>query len=122
MKNTLLICDDDEDILELCRTILEKDFRVVTTNNTENIQELIKAYNPNLVLMDLWIPQIGGDNATLILKQNKTTSNIPIVLFSANEEIESICKKVNADGFIKKPFSVKNMKEYIHEKINTSLN
>lgn len=115
MKKTLLICDDDEDILELCRVILSQDFQVVTINNTKSILDTIERSQPSLILMDLWIPPNGGAKMTATLKKHDISKRIPLILFSANDEIEKICTTVKADGYIKKPFSVKKMKTYINE-------
>ncbi|MBL3658351.1 response regulator [Fulvivirga sediminis] len=113
MKKTVLICDDDKDILELCTFILNKDYNVKTSPHVMNIVELVTELNPDLILMDLWIPDIGGEQAVNLLRKEGSTQSVPVVLFSANDEIERIAEKVKADGVIRKPFSVKNLKDYI---------
>ncbi len=65
--------------------------------------------------MDLWIPEIGGEKAIAIAKQNEKTKNIPVLIFSANADIKDICKKVNADGYIEKPFTVNILIETIQK-------
>ena len=67
--------------------------------------------------MDLWIPEIGGENAINLVKNNKDTQHIPIILFSANAEIENVCKRTNANGFIKKPFELDEFRETIKRHI-----
>ena len=67
--------------------------------------------------MDLWIPEIGGEKAIDIVKKNPVTQHIPMLIFSANAEIEAICKRVNANGFIEKPFDIIRFKETIQEKM-----
>ena len=110
MKKNILIYDDDEEILLLCRAILEQcDFEVRTLSRCENILHDIQSFQPHLILMDLWIPDIGGEKALTIAKQNDTTRNIPIILFSANDNIKQISKKVNADGYIEKPFDISTL-------------
>ena len=56
--------------------------------------------------MDLWIPKIGGENAISLMRDDTSTSHIPIILFSANEDIEKISTKVKANGYLKKPFDI----------------
>ena len=63
--------------------------------------------------MDLWIPEIGGEKAIEIIKQNEATKNIQVLIFSANADIKDICKKVNADGYVEKPFTVNTFIETI---------
>ncbi len=110
MKNKILIYDDDEEILLLCKAILSKfDFVVETLSRCENILNDVEAILPHLILMDLWIPEIGGEKAIEILKQDENTKQTPVLLFSANADIKDICKKVNADGYIEKPFTINTL-------------
>src|SRR5437762_149149 len=100
MKKKVLICDDDVEILEVCSLILrKKDFDVHTLTNCESIFILLKDFKPDVILMDLWIPEMGGEAATVKLKSESHTKQLPVVLFSAHNELESICHKINADGF-----------------------
>ncbi|ELR71282.1 Chemotaxis regulator - transmits chemoreceptor signals to flagelllar motor components CheY [Fulvivirga imtechensis AK7] len=119
MKKTILICDDDKDILELCTFILIKNYHIKTAPEISSARHLIAEQQPDLVLMDLWIPKIGGEAALSELKKSPDTASIPIILFSANEKIKTIASDLNADGYIKKPFSVQYLKSYISEKIGS---
>lgn len=114
MKKNILIYDDDEEILLLCKAILGKfGFVVETLSRCENILNDIKSLQPNLILMDLWIPEIGGEKAIELMKQNESTKQTPVLIFSANADIKEICKKVNADGYVEKPFTVSTFIETI---------
>ncbi|MEO5946345.1 MAG: response regulator [Chitinophagaceae bacterium] len=107
MKKVILIYDDDEEILLLCRAILSKyDYAVETLSKCENIISDIESLQPDLILMDLWIPLIGGEKAIEIVKQNQSTKQTPVLLFSANADIKDISKKVKADGYVEKPFAI----------------
>ena len=108
MKKNILIYDDDAEILFLCKTILQKyDFTVETLSRCDNIIHDIDRVNPSFILMDLWIPEIGGEKAVKLLKENEAAKHIPVFLFSANTDIKEICQKVNANGYIEKPFDLK---------------
>ena len=114
MKKNILIYDDDEEILLLVKAILGRfGFVVETLSRCENILNDIKSIQPHLILMDLWIPDIGGEKAIQIMKQNEATKNIPVLIFSANADIKDICKKVNADGYIEKPFAINTFIETV---------
>jgi len=116
MKRRILICDDDEDILAVCKTILEKnDFQVSTSLNCESIFNKMSVINPDLILMDLWIPEMGGEKATLKLRANEETKHIPVILFSANQEVEQMVNKLNASDFIVKPFDIKKLVAIINK-------
>jgi len=107
MKKKILIYDDDEEILLLCNAILVRfGYVVETLSRCENVLDDIKLIQPHLILMDLWIPDIGGEKATAIVKQNEATKNIPVLIFSANADIREISKKVNANSYVEKPFTI----------------
>ena len=110
MKKCILTYDDDQEILFVCKAILEKgNYRVVTKALCDNIIEDLSAEKPDLVLMDLWIPEMGGEKAISLMKHDPDTQNIPVILFSANDEIEEISKRSNADNYFKKPFGIADL-------------
>ena len=114
MKKNILIYDDDEEILLLCKAILSKyDFVVDTLSKCENVLSDIQTFKPDVILMDLWIPLIGGEKAIEIIKKNEATKNIPVLIFSANADIKEIYKEVNAEGYVEKPFAISNFIETI---------
>ncbi|MEO6290739.1 MAG: response regulator [Ginsengibacter sp.] len=110
MKKCVLIFDDDPEILMVSKIILEQqDYRVETRVCCDDIIEDIAAVNPSMILMDLRIPKIGGEQATRLAKSEKATKDIPIIIFSANTEIQQVCERANANGFLKKPFKVSDL-------------
>lgn len=114
MKKCVLIYEDDLDIMQLCKIILTaSDYRVETRRTCENIIADVKEVNPNIILMDLWIPEIGGEQAIMLIKQEESLKDIPIVIFSANEELDAICTRINASGYLKKPFDIMDLKNII---------
>lgn len=116
MTKRILIYDDDAEILLLCKAILSKHgFDVITLGKCENIISDIENYEPGLILMDLWIPDIGGEKAIAIAKENPAAGTYPpILIFSANADIKNICEKVKADGYVEKPFSITGLVETIN--------
>ena len=109
----VLIYDDDPEILFLCRAILKNSYRVETLERCDNVIKDVESLQPDIIFMDLWIADIGGAKATELIKQNTSTANIPIILFSANADIKEITKNTNADGFLAKPFDISLLKETI---------
>jgi DNA-binding NtrC family response regulator len=119
MKKCILIYDDDPEILAVCKIILEKyNYRVETRAFCDNIIEDISDVKPDLILMDLWIPTIGGERAITLMKNNSTTRHISIILFSANVEIEIIAKRASANGSLKKPFDILALVEIVENTIS----
>ena len=114
----ILIYEDDQEIVLLCKTILIKNhYRVESFSSCENVLSDLEKIKPDLILMDLWIPEIGGEKAIIKIKENPTSHQIPVILFSANSDIEEICKKINADGYIQKPFDIHTFLETIKQHI-----
>ncbi len=116
---SILICDDDVAILEVTRTILElSGYTVHTKENTNDIIETVVNLNPDLIIMDLWIPEVGGEETTLILKNDDRTRHIPIILFSANNDIERIASKTDAEDYIKKPYEIQELEEKVRANLD----
>lgn len=116
MQKCILIYDDDLETLNVCKVILKtKNYRVETLAFCENIIDDIKSFKPDVILMDLWIPRIGGENAILLMKENASIGHIPVILFSANDDIEKISSKVKASGYLKKPFDISKFMQTIEQ-------
>ncbi|HSV10650.1 MAG TPA: response regulator [Hanamia sp.] len=119
MQKCILIYDDDLEILTVCKVILDhENYRVETIATCENIIHDINTVKPDIILMDLWIPKIGGENAIKLMHEHEETKDIPVILFSANDEIEKVSKRINANGFLRKPFDILQLKETIENQIS----
>jgi len=117
-EKTILIYDDENEILKVSRMILQDEYRQVETCiSAENLFDDIERVNPDIILMDLWMPMISGEDAIDLLRNNEKTNHIPVVVFSAVNEIEKISKKINATALLKKPFSVDELKETVQKYI-----
>lgn len=122
MKKCVLIYDDDHDILSACKIILSQhNYRVETRTLNTDIIDDIGRLKPDVILMDLWIPELGGEMAVDLVKNNKAAKHIPIILFSANTEIDEISKRTKADGFLKKPFEIAAMLHVLKAKISDGI-
>lgn len=118
MSKRVLICDDDPDILEVTKTILQlRGYDVQTMITTEGLMEKIDSFRPDLVLMDLWIPETGGEKATKDIKGNNQTKHIPVIIFSANNDIDKVAKSSGAEGYLRKPFEISQLEEVIAKNI-----
>lgn len=121
LEKRIIIYDDNIEILTMCQMFFKKfHYQVKTMARCENVINDVKSFKPDLILMDLWIPEIGGEKAVELLKKNSMTSYIPVLLFSANSDIVEICKRINADGCISKPFNLKEFKNTIDNHIRLS--
>jgi DNA-binding NtrC family response regulator len=118
---SILIFDDDEDILELCSIILkDKGYHAVSESNSRQVVEKVLEISPDVILMDNWIPGVGGVKAIQLLKENSDTAKIPVILFSANNNIEEIAADAKADYFLKKPFDIGTLSTLVNKAISDS--
>ncbi|HET6242979.1 MAG: response regulator [Bacteroidetes bacterium] len=115
MKKCILICDDDIDILEVTKIVLQKSFKVETLTHCNDIFKNYEKYKPDLILMDLWIPDMGGEAITRLLKSSSKTKKTPVIIFSANNDIEKVSFNAGADGFLRKPFDIKTLNQAIND-------
>lgn len=121
MDKRVMVIDDDESIREVVTLILENSgFEVVSYSDCNDIVEKVKKDKPCIVLMDLWVPDMGGEFATKTLKANAELSGIPVILFSANNDISKAAQKAGADGHIQKPFDMQEFQDTITRFIHRS--
>lgn len=114
MNKKILVCDDDEGILELLLLILEDGgFTVIAERNSLNIYKLIDREQPDLILLDMWMPILSGDQILKNLKKNEETAAIPVIIISASTEGKKIATAAGADDFIAKPFDVDDLLERV---------
>jgi two-component system, OmpR family, alkaline phosphatase synthesis response regulator PhoP len=109
-KETILIVDDEEDILELVRYNLSKEgYHVLCAATGEIGLSLAKTKLPDLIVLDLMLPGIDGLEVCKTLKANSKTSHIPILMLTAKGEDSDIVTglEVGADDYVAKPFSPK---------------
>lgn len=116
MKKCILIFDDDPEILMVCKIILEqKNYLVQTRSFCDDILKDCNEVNPDIILMDLWIPSMGGEQAISLMKNNNKTGHIPVILFSANADINAIANRTNANGLLKKPFEISDLLDIVEK-------
>src|ERR1700753_1490334 len=107
MKKRIMIFDDDSDILEVCSIVLKTSgFEVITQNSCADILKKVEAAAPDVILMDNKIPPTGGIGASKWLKGSTGLRHIPIVFFSANQDVARLAEEAGADYFIEKPFDL----------------
>ena len=114
----ILVIDDDKPTLEIVKIILDNEGYVVETiSDWCAVFEKIKEYKPDLIILDIFISGADGRVICKELKKSKTTTKIPVILFSATNRLEAYTKDSNAKGYLKKPFEtvelVNIVKKYV---------
>src|SRR5690606_26232755 len=112
MRNRILILDDDEDILYFCSVVFEGlNFEVISSPHSKDIITQVEQAAPDIVLIDNWIPGLGGVKATQILKNTPHLKNIPVILFSASSNLPSLAEEAGANNYLKKPFDLSELED-----------
>jgi two-component system phosphate regulon response regulator PhoB len=105
---TILVIEAERDLVDLVSFNLEKEgYRVMTAMDGASGLETARSSLPDLVLLDLMLPDITGIEICRILKRSEKTSRIPIIMLTAKcEEIDRVVGfEVGADDYVAKPFS-----------------
>ncbi|MES2850268.1 MAG: response regulator [Bacteroidota bacterium] len=101
----IFIADDDSDILEVLKIMLQiKGYEVEATSNA-NENFISNAAKADLVILDLWMSGIDGRTVCKALRAAEQTKHIPIIFMSANSSLKEIAKEYNVD-YIEKPFEM----------------
>ncbi|HEY0053922.1 MAG TPA: response regulator [Pedobacter sp.] len=110
----VLVCDDDVNISEIVALVLtDADWEVYTIPDCNDIIEKIESINPSVIFMDHKIPDEGGIVATQIIKNDPQHSEIPVIYFTANDDIDALAEKAGADYVLQKPFNIKQLEDAV---------
>ncbi len=107
-KATILVIEDDPDILELVSYNLGKEgYTVIGATNGEQGVALLGTANPDLIVLDIMLPGMDGLDVLRTLKRDGKTSGIPVIMTTAKSEDTDIVSglELGADDYVTKPFS-----------------
>lgn len=110
MSKKILIVDDEADVLEVVEMLLASEgFDIITAENGLKALEVLETEIPDLVLLDIMMPELDGVEACKRMRKIPEMKSVPIVMFSA--KLSPVDKKesfnAGADGFITKPFNAR---------------
>lgn len=107
---TIFILEDEDSIRELLEVVFDMEgYKVISTSNITEFNELHTNYNVNLYLLDIRLADGSGIDVCNNLKANTETADIPVLLMSAHAKIIEIEKVCSPDAFISKPFDLDNI-------------
>jgi len=112
----LLIVDDSAALLEVMKNILERsEYTIKTLINATNIYNTISEFQPDLLILDIYLAGLDGREICRQIRENPATRNLCILVFSASPKTLEDYKSYHADDFIEKPFDITNLVEKIKE-------
>ncbi len=112
MKETILIVDDEEDIIELIKYNLKNEgYNILTALTGEEAIKISKQTRPDLMVLDLMLPGIDGLEVTRYLRSNGETKDMPIVMLTAKGEESDVVTglELGANDYMSKPFSPREL-------------
>jgi DNA-binding response OmpR family regulator len=112
----IYVIDDDMDLLKVVKSLLlKRGFDVYTFTDWEIANNSMRIFEPQLILLDVFLAGIDGLDVCQKLKASPFTRHVPILLFSAFPRIaETAIHDYGADDFIAKPFEVGDLVKKIH--------
>lgn len=119
MSKRIMICDDDAGILEMMEMIIEEyGFEAITEANSLNVLKGLEREQPDLLLLDIWMPLLSGDQVLKNIKADAQFKSLPVIMYSASSEGKAIAQTVGADDYIAKPFDLNDLEAKIRRLIS----
>ena len=112
-KRKVLVVDDDQDLVDLIVDMLKKDgrFEVKSVNNGFGAGVMLKEYRPDLIVLDVMLPDINGKQVCQLVRSDKAMDDVRIVCISGMVEADKVedLKGAGANDFLQKPFEVETL-------------
>ena len=119
LKNSVLIVDDERSNLEILIKILSPEYSVYVTKSGSTSIEMAHKYLPDLILLDIIMPDMNGYEVLAALKESEVTCNIPVIFITGLDSVEDEERGLHMEAadFIHKPFSSKVVKLRVRNQI-----
>jgi DNA-binding response OmpR family regulator len=114
-KRKALVVDDDEELVELIRDVLESDgrFEVRVANNGFDAGMMVKEYRPDIIVLDVMLPDINGKEVCQRVRHDASLDDVKIICISGMVEQDKVSdlKEAGANEFLQKPFEIEKLVE-----------
>ncbi|MEX0804306.1 MAG: response regulator [Candidatus Binatia bacterium] len=107
-QRTIMVVDDNPDIITIVKTILEgKGYNVLSASSGQELLNALKGQKPDLIILDIMMPEMDGLEVLSRLKSVTETASIPVILLTAKVQYEDVLGgyKLGADYYITNPFT-----------------
>jgi len=122
MNKTVLIVEDNELNMKLFRDLLQaQEINTIETRDGLQVLEMAREHNPDLILMDIQLPEVSGLDITRHIKAEDDLKNIPIIAVTAfaMKGDEDKIRECGCNGYISKPISIGSFIETIQQNLET---
>jgi DNA-binding response OmpR family regulator len=114
LRKKIMILEDDEATAELLKFyIQEEGFDVIVSTRGNNFLKKVREYQPDLITLDVLLPDANGFTILKELQNNESTRNIPVIFITVREDEKEKGIMMGASGYIIKPFNEKELKNTI---------
>ena len=117
---SLLVVDDNQDLIDFLRDTMKAHFKqVYTAADGVEALEIVRKYQPDIVVSDVMMPRMNGYELCKQIKENIDISHIPVILLTARDDEQSQLHgyKIGADGYLTKPFEEEMLLELIRSRL-----
>ena len=120
-KPMILVVEDNLDLIDFLKSILESKYQVVTAGNGREALEKLENITPDLIVSDVMMPEMDGMELTQRLKSDLKVSHIPVILLTSKSGAESKLQgmRSGADYYLEKPFYPEILQQNIENILNT---
>ena len=127
MERKILVVDDEPDVRNLAKMILERvGYQVIMASNGAEGEEMAESEKPDLIILDVVMPGKNGFEVCQTLKGKSSTSQIPVIIFSASGSRgnRDAAFEAGASDFLQKPFTIMSLTEIVSKYLsgNKTLN
>ncbi len=122
LKYRVMVVDDEPDIINILQYILQTDFEVVSAVNGFDALEKIDRYQPDIIILDIFMPVIDGLQTCKAIRDNINFKDTPIIFLTADSSKDSVREAYisGANFYINKPFEADRLLTMINNEIKTS--
>ncbi len=120
MKKVLIVDDEPNIVMSLEYIFKKEDFQVYIARDGEEAIEIVENTIPDIILLDIMMPNVDGYQVLNYLKSSETLNKIRVIFLSAKNKASDIelGLQLGADKYISKPFAVKNLVKEVKELLN----
>ena len=113
---TILVAEDHLDSRDALRTLLEAfGYHVLEAVNGREAIELALKQHPDLILMDIMMPEMDGFEATRQLRRHSETAGTPIIAVTAMEGAQQLAMQAGANDYVRKPVDIRRLVAKVHD-------
>ena len=121
-KEKVLVVDDEENIRRLLRSMLGNKYIVLEAKDGKAAIDIVRSQKPDIILMDIMMPNMDGYTACHTIKRDPATKMIPVIMVTAvgQELNKKLAQEMGADGYITKPFSAQELADTVNRLLTKS--